>query len=172
MPGDLTAGLAAREVVALEGCDGTGKTTLATALAANHGFSVVHSGRTPDGTDLAERYRAILATPGKIVLDRSFISELVYGPLLHQRSRVTLPDAANLTRRVAARGGVLAHLTGNPVIIAARLTARDTDAPAIGQVRAITDACHSAFRMLEGTAPIITADTTTADRTPRRPRGS
>jgi hypothetical protein len=161
MTGDLTARLAAYQVIVLEGCDGTGKTTLAAALASQHGHAVIHSGRTPDGTDLTGRYQALLATPGKIVLDRSFISELVYGPLDHGRSRLTLPDAASLARRVAARGGTLVHLTGHPGIIAARLRSRDgLAAPAADRIRAITGAYRDAFALLNGTAPIITADTT------------
>lgn len=152
----LTAALARFEVVVLEGCDGTGKTTLADALAATHGHSVVHSGRTPDGHDLARRYREIIATPGKIVLDRCFISELVYGPLYHGRSRITLSAAIGLARIVAARGGVIVHLTGNSDVLADRLRARDGTNPAVGQIVAY----HAAFALLQGAAPVITVDTT------------
>jgi hypothetical protein len=133
----------------LEGCDGTGKTSLATTLAAQHGYSVVHSGRTPDDVDLLARYRSILAIPGKIVLDRSFISELVYGPLQYGRSRLTASDAAQMALLVAARGGVLVHLTGRPESIIVRLRARDGSAPP-----------WSVFAALTGTVPTITADTT------------
>ncbi|RSN69765.1 hypothetical protein [Actinomadura sp. WAC 06369] len=86
---DLARWAARHEVIVLEGCDGVGTTTLATKLAQHHGFQLVHATRTPDGVDLAERYRTILAIPGRIILDRCFISELVYGPLLHGRSRLT-----------------------------------------------------------------------------------
>jgi thymidylate kinase len=144
----------------LEGCDGTGKTTLADALAARHGHTVVHSGRTPDGEDLARRYREILATPGKIVLDRCFISELVYGPLYHGLSRITVPAASDLARIVAARGGVIVHLTGNSGVLADRLRARDGTGPAAGQIVAITNAYNAAFASLQGVAPVITVDTT------------
>ena len=98
MPGRLTAALAAYPVIILDGCDGTGKTTLAEALREQRGYTVTHSGRTPDGTDLADRYRQLLAMPGRIVLDRSFISELVYGPLLHDRSRLTQQTVVSLAR--------------------------------------------------------------------------
>ncbi len=79
----------AHQTVVLEGCDGVGKSTLAQQLASDHGFTIVHSGRTPDGVDLAERYRQILSQPGRLALDRSFVSELVYGPLRHGGSRLT-----------------------------------------------------------------------------------
>jgi predicted ATPase len=126
---DLTAWAARYEVIVLEGCDGIGKTTLATALSEGHGYQRMHATRTPEGVDLAERYRAILRLQGRLVLDRCFISELVYGPLLHGYSRLTLAQAVVLSRFVAARNGVLVHLTGRPVEIRTRLQARDGISP-------------------------------------------
>ncbi len=146
------------EVIVLEGCDGTGKTTLAGFLRDRHGYTVIHCGRTPDGTDLGGRYRQILGTPGRIVLDRSFVSELVYGPLFHGHSRLALSDAIDLAARAAARGGVLAHLTGDPQIIAARLRFRDGAAPPLDRIRAIMDAYRAAFALLDGAASVITAN--------------
>jgi predicted ATPase len=65
------------DLIILEGCDGAGKTTLAAALAERRGYAIVHAGLTPEGADLFAKYRAILARPGPLVLDRSFVSELV-----------------------------------------------------------------------------------------------
>jgi hypothetical protein len=160
MPGRLTSALGAYPVIVLDGCDGTGKTTLAEELREQFGYAITHSGRTPDGIDLAGRYRQLLAMPGRLVLDRSFISELVYGPLLHGRSRITQQAAVSLAQDVAQRGGTLVHLTGAPEAIAARLRARDGAAPPVDRIRAITDAFHGAFALLAEAAPVITADTT------------
>jgi hypothetical protein len=74
-----------------------GKSTWAAALAANRGYAVMHAARSPEGTDLFAKYLAILARPEPLVLDRSLVSELVYGPLAHGRSRLTL------TMRYASR---------------------------------------------------------------------
>jgi thymidylate kinase len=164
MYGGLAALLAGYEVIVLEGCDGVGKTTLAMAVARGHGYQVVHSGRTPDGTDLADRYRALLATPGRIILDRSFISELVYGPLDHGRSRLTLASAIELAHFASRRGGVLVHLTGDPISISARLTARDGPGVSAERIGAIVNAYRRTFALLQGTAPVITADTTAKGR--------
>ena len=157
---DLPITVAGYEVVVLEGCDGTGKTTLANILATRYDYAVVHSGRTPDDVDLVARYRSILAIPGKLALDRSFISELVYGPLQSGRSRLTASDATELAFLVAARRGVLVHLTGLPETIAARLRVRDGSAPPVERIQALTEAYRDVFAALAGTAPIITADTT------------
>jgi hypothetical protein len=160
MPGRLTAALAAYPVIVLDGCDGTGKTTLAEALREQLGYTVTHSGRTPDGVDLADRYSQLLTMPGRIVLDRSFISELVYGPLQHGRSRITQQAAVGLAQDIAQRGGALVHLTGAPECIAARLRSRDGTAPPVNSIRTIIDGFHVAFTLLAEVAPVITADTT------------
>jgi predicted ATPase len=157
---ELTIATSKYEVVVLEGCDGTGKTTIARALAERHGYAVVHSARPPDAVDLAERYREVLALPGKMALDRSFISELVYGPFKFGRSRLSAPDAAGLAFRVADRGGVLVHLTGSADVIAARLRARDGYAPAPERIKAVIESYTRVFDALAGAAPTIIADTT------------
>jgi len=157
MSDGLTLTLSAYEVVILEGCDGTGKTTLAAALATAHGYTVMHSDRTPPGVDLAARYRSILAIPGKLVLDRSFISELVYGPVSHGGSRLHPAEATQLAFLVADRGGVLVHLTGRPDELAARLQARDGFAPPLELIMRLLDAYRDVFTALDGTAPVITA---------------
>ena len=146
------------EVIVLEGCDGVGKTTVAARLVDAYGYARVHSGRTPDGVDLASRYRTILARPGKLVLDRSFVSELVYGPLQHGRSRISIAEAASLASIIAEREGVLVHLTGQPEEIAARLRARDGHSPPLRKIRELLDAYVNAFAALAGAAPIITTE--------------
>jgi thymidylate kinase len=158
------ADLTRYDLVVLEGCDGTGKTTLAADLAARHGYTVVHSG-PPDGhVDLAARYRETLSMPGKVALDRSFISELVYGPLRYGRSLLSPDDAAELAFSVADAGGVLVHLTGAPDEIARRLRARDGYAPPPERIRALLDAYRNVFDALSDAVPVITADTTTPPR--------
>jgi thymidylate kinase len=160
------SGLAAlaneHDVIVLEGCDGVGKTTLAAALTARHGYAIVHATRTPEGTDLFAKYHSILTRPGPLVLDRSFVSELVYGPLEHIRSRLTFHDATRLAVGVAERGGVLVHLTCQPKQIVARLLARDGHAPSLQHIRALTAAYVDVFTGLAAHAPVITIDTTAA----------
>jgi hypothetical protein len=134
--------------IVLEGCDGVGKTTLANRLVQHEGFEVVHSAVTPTHVNLAERYRQLLDRPGKLVLDRSFVSELVYGPLFRGGSRLTTAEAIELGRAVAAHGGVFIHLTAVPSNIAQRLPARDAhawDEPMIGAVLVAYDQVFSAL---------------------------
>jgi thymidylate kinase len=157
----------AHRTLALDGCDGAGKTTLAHQLSTVHGFTVIHSARTPDGIDLTTRYRNLLATPGRLVLDRCFVSELVYGPLRQGRSRITLGQAIELTEVVAAQDGVLVHLTGRPSAIHARLLARDGDtAASASEVEALVTAYERVFAAITARLPSRVIRLDTADWSP------
>ncbi|HEY2579952.1 MAG TPA: hypothetical protein VGI74_26865 [Streptosporangiaceae bacterium] len=144
----------------IDGCDGAGKSTLAQAVAACHGHAIVHATLTPEGEDLFAKYQAILTRPGPLVLDRSFVSELVHGPLDRGHSRLTLTQATQLAALVAQRGGILVHLTGQPDRIAARLLARDGHAPPLARVSALTSAYAGTFCKLAAHALVLTIDTT------------
>jgi len=155
---ELAAG---HPVIVLEGCDGTGKSTLATLLGAQYGYTVIRSGRLPDGADLAERYRETLDQPGNLVLDRSFITELVYGPLrAGGRSRLTPDQSAELAFALADRGGVAVHLTAHPKALAWRLRQRDGHAPPLEWLRSVVRSYRNVFAALDGATPIVRIDTT------------
>ncbi len=154
--------MAGYRLIVLEGCDGVGKSTVAASLAARHAFTIHHATRSPEGTDLHAKYRAILAQPTPLVLDRSFVSELVYGPLDHGLSRLTFAQAADLAAIVAERDGVLIHLTGQPEEIAARLHRRDGQSPPPARIRALTAAYAHVFAGLAPYAPAVTIRTTAA----------
>jgi thymidylate kinase len=150
-----------RRTLALDGCDGAGKSTLARMVAQDHGFTIIHSARTPDDIDLAARYRDILADGiARIVLDRCFISELVYGPLRHGRSRISVDDAISLAQAVTARDGAVVHLTGPPDAIHARLRARDGDSAAsLAEVAELVTAYERVFAIIGNAVPVVRIST-------------
>ncbi|MFJ8158747.1 hypothetical protein [Streptomyces sp. NPDC094468] len=152
--------------VVLEGGDGVGKTTLASLLVTQYGFSAVHSPRTPDHENLIDRYRDLLARPGRLVLDRSFISELVYGPLYRGQSRLTWQQTLALASIVSSRNGVFLHLTAPATTVQSRLTARDGQRPRLATITELADAYHHVFCDLASHAPVLTYDSTTEGSNP------
>ncbi|WP_405775562.1 hypothetical protein [Streptomyces sp. NBC_01538] len=160
--------IARHRTVVLEGGDGVGKSTLASLLVTQHGFTAVHSPRTPDHQDLTHRYRDLLAQPGQLVLDRSFVSELVYGPLYRDRSRLTWDQALDLADLVTARDGVFLHLTAPAAVVHRRLMARDGQAPELEEIAALGDAYERVFRVLTGH---VSAFTYAAEPESHRPTG-
>ncbi|MCX5124583.1 hypothetical protein [Streptomyces sp. NBC_00347] len=162
----MTNELAAYRTLVLEGCDGAGKSTLAAHLADQHGFTVVHSPRTPDSLDLITHYRELLALPGRLILDRCFISELVYGPFYRGVSRITWAQAHDLARAVCDRDGALCHLSAPAEVIRARLLARDGRAPSHAQVAALLAGYSSVFQRLGERIPVITLQAPAGDEVP------
>ncbi|MCX5395568.1 hypothetical protein [Streptomyces sp. NBC_00102] len=151
------------QTVVLEGCDGVGKSTLGKRLSTRHGFTVVHSPRTPDHLNLASRYRTILDGTGRILFDRCFISELVYGPLHRGRSRINWSEAIDLAESVIRRSGVLVHLTAPPAVIHQRLLARDGEATSLEEITALVTGYERVFSTLADYTRVLTLDTSLRD---------
>lgn len=152
--------LAAFRVVALDGCDGTGKTSLANLLATGHGFTVVHSPRTPDQVDLADRYRSLVSSDGPLVMDRCFISELVYGPIHRGRTRLSLEDAFDLAEAVTAHNGIMVHLTAPAQVIQRRLLERDGPPPTpMREITELIDSYRRVFAAVAAHVQVIDIDT-------------
>jgi thymidylate kinase len=148
--------IARHRTVVIEGCDGAGKSNLARQLVAQYGFVAVHCPRTPDHQDLMNRYRELLARPGRLALDRSFLSELVYGPLYRNGSRLTWDQALALAHLVTQRDGIFLHLTEPPEVLCQRLVDRDGEAPDLRVISDLADAYEIAVRTLSSHVPVLT----------------
>lgn len=113
--------------IVLEGSDGVGKTSIAKILCDEHKFTLIHSPLTSDRIDLVERYRAILHLSGNLVLDRSFLSEAVYGPVFRNHSRLNPLELIELTKLVAKRRGGIIYLSASIDTLRIRLSGVSRD---------------------------------------------
>ncbi len=83
-------------MIIVEGIDGAGKTTLVNTLVQK-GFSKHHFDYDVKNMDLVSKYLKVLKNNHQnLVIDRSFISEMVYGPVLRGKSKLTLEDYKKL----------------------------------------------------------------------------
>lgn len=98
----------AGDIIILEGCDKTGKTTLARALARMLGWPVV-AFKQPKTTPPVDEYFRAALQPGRFIFDRFHLGQLVYGPVYRgerdRRERFRL-----LELLLRARGAVLVYL--------------------------------------------------------------
>ncbi|MFJ9893636.1 hypothetical protein ACIQPR_09915 [Streptomyces sp. NPDC091280] len=92
-------------------------------------------------------------------LDRSFVSELVCGPLCRDRSRLTWHQALEPADLVTTRDGIFLHLTTPAVIVHSRLKARDGQAPDLEAIAELSHAYQRVFRLLESHATVVTYET-------------
>lgn len=105
--------------VLIEGVDGAGKSYFADLLRAV-GYQSSHSPyRAGDG--LFDRYKEmILNSRLPAVMDRTFISEFVYGRVVRGESRVSLDECVELLKLLATRGFVAFHLEEDMDLLAER----------------------------------------------------
>jgi hypothetical protein len=93
-------------VIILEGADATGKTTLADRLVDSHGFTKVHTGVPKPKEDVFRSYTLTLwkalRSPEPIVLDRCYLGETIYGPVMRGASRLSETQLILLERLASA----------------------------------------------------------------------
>jgi predicted ATPase len=97
-------------IIILEGPDGSGKTTLAKKLVSQTGFKYIHKSypKTQEEMDnMTQDYLDLINTGDNMIIDRSWYSEIVYGPILRSRSNVSQEQALMLEQAVATRGGLI-----------------------------------------------------------------
>lgn len=83
-------------MIILEGIDGTGKTTVADYLNQN-GYSTYHFAYDEKNKNIVDKYIDLLNRKTQnMVLDRCFISELVYGPVLRKSCKLNKEQLENI----------------------------------------------------------------------------
>jgi hypothetical protein len=120
-------------ITIFEGPDGVGKTTLAKAFAEATGATYVHHGPYPDYTEamLVSRYRESMAPAvhdlGPIVLDRSWLSEQIYGPMHRGHNRISMDSRIEI-ESYGARADPLVVVVNAPwAVVAGNYVARKAE---------------------------------------------
>lgn len=97
-------------MIIIEGLDGTGKTTLKEGLLSN-GFRSYHFDYDIVTTNIFDKYCKIISGSDKqTVLDRSFISEMVYGNVIRKHSRISYSQLDELACQCAKQGSIIVYL--------------------------------------------------------------
>ncbi len=113
-----------KDFIIIEGCDGVGKSTLV-SLLKHRGYKSFHFPYDPSAS-IKEKYIKILSQDYKsnVVLDRSFISEMIYGPIKRGYSRLSEQDFTELLKLFRSKGGRIVLLDAPTQIIWKRLKSR------------------------------------------------
>lgn len=100
-----------KRLIVVEGPNGTGKTSLAHAIADDLGALYVHCGPFVNvsygiGRLYVEAMLPAVLGAYNVVMDRSWISEFTYGPIVRDTTRLTQIDNRMLSRLAMRCGGV------------------------------------------------------------------
>ena len=107
--------------IVVEGCDGTGKTTLCKKLAERYGWDVVHvTSKDPNDFDF---YKQTLRK-ANVVYDRHFLGELIYPRVYNRKGNLSLYDAEWFTHYSCDTKTCVIVLTASMDEIKRRLTER------------------------------------------------
>jgi len=110
--------------IILEGCDGTGKTTLAKILADRYGLDVCHC--TQDDPGDYEFYRQTLRKEN-VIWDRHTLGELIYPKVFGRKQKIGTEDARLLMHHAKEGGVKVFVLTADRSSIYQRLDARGNE---------------------------------------------
>lgn len=107
-------------MIIIEGLDGVGKTTLVDYFV-NVGMKKYHFDYDAQNLDLFTKYTRVLNEKTDIlVLDRSFISEMVYGPVLRNNCKLTIQQYTELLKLYNETGTTIIYLKAPKEILLER----------------------------------------------------
>lgn len=141
-------------LILLEGVDCAGKSTLAARIAefvrASGGSEPIVLHKGPMTGNAIEEYEHPLNDywPGgnqHIICDRWHLGELVYGPLLRGRTRVSLPEQQHIEKFLLRRGAIFVHVAAPSNEVRRRFAERGDDLIKIEQLPTIIENYHRAF---------------------------
>ena len=107
--------------IILEGCDGTGKTTLAKILAEKYGLDVCHCTQNDPGD--YDFYRQTLRKEN-VIWDRHTIGELIYPKIFGRKQKIGVEDARLLMHCAKEEGVKVFVLTTDIESLYNRIDAR------------------------------------------------
>lgn len=124
-------------IIILEGCDKTGKTSMATALSEVLTWPVVKHGPPKGGYPLDEYYQTLTDHPEPFIADRYHVGESVYGPLYRGGRRLNQLDLRAFEAVLSTRNALLVLMEDDAQAIVERFRklneafARADDIPSI-----------------------------------------
>lgn len=139
--------------IIIEGCDGTGKTTLCKQLAEKYKLDSMHI-TSKDPNDFA--FYQQLIRKENVVYDRNVIGEMIYPKIFDRKQNLTLVDYLYLTEKAIEQGVIILVLTTDSDEIYRRLDERGNEDERIYKNIELID---SQFKHYAGLAGIPVIDT-------------
>lgn len=117
-------------IIIIEGPDGSGKTTLAKQLSRQTGYKVIHRTRPKSEEEKAvmmDEYLRVIRSRDNMIFDRSWYSEMVYGPVMRDASVISYQQMYDLERQLAEVGALIIYCTDTKSVMWTRCQERGED---------------------------------------------
>lgn len=117
-------------IIIIEGADGAGKTTLANTIQKQTGYMLLHRTQPKTAADkerMMSEYVEVIKAGKNCILDRSWYSEMVYGPVMRDASIISYPQMYALERMLAKHGAIIIHCTAKESTLWDRCQVRGED---------------------------------------------
>ena len=114
--------------IILEGCDGTGKTTLAKILAYKYGLDICHCTQK-DAADFDFYFNT--TRKDDVIWDRHTIGELIYPIVFNRQRQINEGGVEMVIEALRQQGGKIFVLTADDDVIKERLLKRGNEHSAI-----------------------------------------
>lgn len=116
-----------RMLIILEGPDGAGKSMLAEKLSQQTGYKIVHRSNPKTEEEKAQMmgmYLQDCINCKGLILDRCWYSELVYGPVMRDKSVMTYSQMYELEAKASKGGAIIIYCTGSKTTLWKRCNRR------------------------------------------------
>jgi thymidylate kinase len=145
-------------IIVLEGPDGAGKTTLATKLVASTGWRLKHYSAPQSDEEAAQMkgmYLQDMRMCRNAIFDRSWYSDMAYGPVMRGKAVISAVDMYELERALMKQGGLVVYCTAPVPKLWQRCKLRgETYLTEEQQLQAIVDNYNNVFNIMPHIVPV------------------
>lgn len=147
-------------VIIIEGADGSGKSSLARTLHRQTNWLLIHRSQPKDKQDkqrMMDEYLDLIWKGEDVIFDRSWYSEMVYGPIMRDESVISYEQMHTLEIALTLHGALIIYCEDDLDILWERCQERGEDYVTSKEtLKQVCDGYERLFKKTTHYIPIVT----------------